>query len=93
MADPAYIRLTPDGYWALFWGDGTEETPHVLAVGRPFESGPAIRQAVEELEAWAAKYGYIVTTPPYPVEDLDLSDLIEPEIYDDVFGEDAGDET
>jgi hypothetical protein len=89
MVETAYIRLTPDGYWGLFYGDGTEDEPYLLAAGRPFEAGLAIREAVEELEALARDYGYEVVVPLYGGGDVDLSELIEPEIYDDVFGHDA----
>ena len=39
-------------------GDGTQSERWPLAIGRPFEPGPGIRESVEELEAWAQENGY-----------------------------------
>jgi len=87
--EPAYIQLTPDGDWAVYWGDGSEDEPYVLAVGQPFEPGAAMRDAIAELEAWAEANGYALVTPNYNPNDVPLESLIEPEIYDDVFGLDS----
>ena len=86
MAQQAYIFLTDDQYWALATGDGVGAEAVLLAVGRPFSPGADIREAVAELEAWANENGYEVTTPEYSVNDWSLQDLIEPEIFDEVFG-------
>ena len=87
MSQQAYIFLTDDQYWALATGDGVGAEATLLAVGRAFTPGADIREAVAELEAWANENGYEVTTPEYSVLDWSLEDLIEPEIFDDVFGE------
>jgi len=90
MAQQAYIFLTDDQgdqYWALATGDGVQEEAVLLAVGRAFTPGADIREAVAELEAWAYENGYEVTTPEYSVYDWSLEDLIEPEIFDEVFGD------
>jgi hypothetical protein len=89
MAQQAYIFLTDDQDWALATGDGIGEESVLLAIGRPFAPGADIREAVAELEAWANENGYEVTTPEYSVYDWSLQDLIEPEIFDEVFGESA----
>ena len=85
MAQQAYICLTEDNYWAIASGDGAQE--NIIAVGRPFRPGADIRAAIAELEAWANENGYQLTTPEYTVRDFELQDLIEPEIFDEVFGE------
>ena len=87
----AYICLTNeqgDQYWALATGDGVQEETALVVVGRPFTPGSDIREAVEELEAWATENGYDLTTPQYSVEDWALRDLIEPEIFDEVSWDD-----
>lgn len=76
----AYICLTDDNCWALADEGG------LLAVGRSFVAGADIREAVAELEAWAYENGYALTTPEYSLEDWSLGDLIEPEVFDEVFG-------
>lgn len=81
MAAPAYICLTDDHFWALADEGG------LLAVGRPFTPGADIREATAELEAWAEANGYVLTTPEYSTSEWALEDLIEPEIFDEVFGE------
>ena len=86
MAQQAYICLTDDHYWALAANDGAREEVLILAVGRPFSEGADIRAAVAELEAWAHENGYVLTTPEYSVCEWTLEDLIEPEVYDKVFG-------
>ena len=77
----AYICLTDDHRWALADEEG------FLAVGRPFTPGTDIRDALAELEGWAAENGYELTTPQYSLEDWSLDELIEPEIFDEVFGD------
>jgi hypothetical protein len=81
MAEPAYICLTDDHYWAIANENG------LLAVGRLFTPGADIREATAELEAWAQENGYTLTTPEYTLDDWSLEDLIEPEIFDEVFGD------
>jgi NADH:ubiquinone oxidoreductase subunit B-like Fe-S oxidoreductase len=93
MAEPAYIRLTTNGFWTLFQGDGTETEQSVLAVGEAFQPGPAISAAVEALEAWARDAGYNVITPPYGCCDVELEELIEPDVYDEVFRSASDDPT
>jgi len=85
MGEQAYIRLI-ENQWAVVTGDGIHEEIEVLAVGRPFEAGADIRAAVAELEDWAQANGFELTTPEYVLDDWSLEDLIEPEIFDDVFG-------
>ncbi len=87
MSQQAYIFLNDDQDWALATGDGVQEERVLLAVGRAFNPGADIREAVAELEAWANENGYEVTTPEYSVNDWSLEDLIEPEIFDEVFGD------
>ncbi|MEP7293473.1 MAG: hypothetical protein ABI835_16935, partial [Chloroflexota bacterium] len=78
---PAYICLTDDHCWAIADEGG------LLAVGRPFTEGADIRDAMAEMEAWALDNGYTLTTPEYSLDEWSLGDLIEPEIFDEVFGE------
>lgn len=87
--EPAYIQLTPEGDWALYWGDGSEDEPTILAVGRPFEPGASMQAAMAELEGWALENGYTLVTPAFHPDDVPLESLIEPEIFDDVFGADT----
>jgi hypothetical protein len=87
MARQVYICLTDDQYWALAAGDGVQEEVVLLAIGQPFREGEDIREAVAELEAWAYENGYQLTTPEYSVGDWALEDLIEPEVFDEVFGD------
>jgi hypothetical protein len=87
MADQAYIGLTDDGYWALFYGDGTEYERYALTVGQPFEPGAAIQDAVAELARLALENGYDVIVPHYGLHDIPLLDVIEPEFYDEAFGD------
>lgn len=88
MAQQAYLCLTDENDWALASSDGGEEI--ILVVGRPFTPGADIRAAVAELEAWAAEQGYVLTTPPAATaSDIALEDLIEPEIFDEVFGDEG----
>ncbi len=92
MTEPTYIALNEEQCWTLFYGDGTQSERWPLAVGRLFEPGPGIREAVEELEAWATENGYEVVTPLFGGdENVPLENLIEPEIYDEVFGGEADD--
>ncbi|HVU13415.1 MAG TPA: hypothetical protein VHD90_19185 [Phototrophicaceae bacterium] len=87
----AYICLTSDQdgeqYWALATGDGVQEAFTLLAVGRAFTPGADIREAVAELETWARANGCELITPQYSVDEWSLQDLIEPEVFDDVFGD------
>ncbi len=86
MGEQAYISLI-DNHWAVVTGDGIHGEIEVLAVGRPFMPGADIRAAVAELEDWAQANGFELTMPEYVLTDWSLEDLIEPEIFDDVFGE------
>ncbi len=86
MGEQAYIRLIED-QWAVVTGDGIHAEIEVLAVGRPFTAGADIRDAVAELEDWAQANGFELTTPEYILDDWSLEDLIEPEIFDEVFGD------
>jgi hypothetical protein len=89
MADAAYIGVSEDCNWTLFYGDGSEAEEYVLAIGRPFETGAGIREAVAELQVWAAENGYEIVTPCYSTHDIPLHELIEPELYDELFGNQA----
>ena len=89
MAQQAYICLTDDQHWALALGDGAQDEVILLAVGRPFREGADIREAVAELQAWAHENGYALTTPTYSLGNWALEDLIEPEVFDEVFGDDS----
>lgn len=89
MAQQAYICLTDNQYWALALSERTQNEVIILAVGRPFREGADIRDAVAELEAWAHENGYVLTTPEYSVGDWALEDLIEPEVFDEVFGDES----
>ncbi len=84
MAEKAYIGLNEDNCWTLYYGDGTEEQKYVLAVGRPFEPGAAIREAMAELEQWAWENGYILDAPLYSKSEVSIEDIIEPEVFEDV---------
>jgi hypothetical protein len=85
MAHPAYISLNTDAEWTVFAGDGSEETLMPLAIGQLFEPGEAILDAVAELQAWADENGYDLVTPHYHLHDIALQDLIEPDIYNQIF--------
>lgn len=87
--ESAYIQLTPDGDWAVYWGDGTEAEPTLLALGRPFEPGAAMQGAIAELEGWAVDNGYTLVTPAFHPAEVPLDSLIEPDVYNDVFGPDS----
>ncbi|MCC6801500.1 MAG: hypothetical protein IT319_01350 [Anaerolineae bacterium] len=87
MTQQAYICLTDDQHWALALDDSGQDEVILLAVGRLFREGADIREAVAELEAWAHDNGYELTTPEYSVGDWSLEDLIEPEVFDEVFGD------
>lgn len=82
----AYISLDERNCWTLYEGDGTETEPTPLVTGAPFEPGDDIRQAVAALENWARQNGYRLIVPHYALIDASLQDLIEPEIYEQVFG-------
>jgi hypothetical protein len=86
MSQRAYIGLTDEYEWGVFYGDGTEAEPILLAVGQPFIPGGEIRDAVTMLEAWAQENGYQLLPPDYSTKACSLLDLIEPEIFTDVFG-------
>ena len=90
MAQQAYICLTDDQYWAIATGDGVSEEVIWLAVGRRFTEGftegDDIREALAELEAWAQENNIELITPEYSGQDWSLQDLIEPEVFDEVFG-------
>lgn len=86
MSERAYLGLTDDQDWAVFHGNGTEDEPIIVAVGRPFTPDDDIREAVAELEAWAHENGYTLTPPDYSTREWALQDLIEPEIFDEIFG-------
>jgi hypothetical protein len=83
MAEKAYIGLNEDHCWTLYYGDGSEDEKYILAVGRPFETGKAIRSAVEELQQWAHENGYILDAPIYSKTDVALDDIIDPRDYDE----------
>ena len=89
MAQQAYIRLTDDQYWGIAVGDGIGEAVAFVAVGRAFTPGADIWEAVAELEAWAQDNGYELVTGYTVDENWSLQDLIEPEIFDEVFGSGA----
>ncbi len=89
MSQAAYICLTDDQHWALASGDGVSAPIELLAVGRAFMPGADIRDALAELEDWARQNGFALTTPDYSIGDWSLQDLIEPEVFDEVFGEGA----
>jgi hypothetical protein len=86
MAHKAYIGLNEENHWTLYYGDGTESERYVLAVGECFEPGDGIRQAMVDLENWAWEHGYELDAPLYSTTEISLGDLIEPEVFDDVFG-------
>lgn len=86
MGEQAYIHLI-DNHWAVVTGDGIHGEIEILAVGRPFAPGADIREAVAELEDWAQINGFELTTPEYVLTDWSLEDLIEPEIFDEVFND------
>lgn len=87
---PAIIRLTSDGYWALYAGDGSDADAELLALGPAFEPGAAILDAVADLEAWAVKYGYTLVTPAFGGDDVPLDALITPD--EDANACEAGDD-
>jgi hypothetical protein len=86
MAQQAYIRLTDDQYWGIAVGGGIEEAVTFVAVGRAFTPGTDIWEAVAELEAWAQENGFELVTGYTVEENWSLQDLIEPEVFDEVFG-------
>lgn len=86
MAEKAYIGLNEENCWTLYYGDGTESEKIPLAVGRPFELGMDIQAAMAELEQWAYENDFIVDAPLYDTHDVSLETLIEPEVFDEVFG-------
>ena len=91
--EKAYIGLNEENCWTLYYGDGSEEQKYILAVGRPFEPGLAIQEAMSELERWAAENGYVLDAPLYSKTELSIEDVIEPEIFDEVFRELSDEDT
>jgi len=87
MTQRAYICLTDDNVWAIAAGDGSEQERQIIAVGEPFDER-RIREAVGALEAWADANGYTLMPPDYSLSEWSLTDLIEPEVFDQVFGDD-----
>jgi hypothetical protein len=86
MTPKAYIGLNEEGLWTLYYGDGSEDEKVILAIGRPFEMGTAIREALNEILQWAWENGYEIDAPLYSKMDMSIRDLIEQEIFDEVFG-------
>jgi len=86
MAQKAYIGLNDDHQWTLYYGDGSEDERYVLAVGSPFVAGKDIRNAMDQMQQWASENGYELDAPLYSKSELTLEDVIEPEIFDDVYG-------
>jgi len=82
-AEKAYIGLNEDDCWTLYYGDGSEDEKFILVVGRPFQTGKAIRRAVNELEQWAWENGYELDAPLYSKSNVSLDDLIDPNDYDE----------
>jgi hypothetical protein len=80
MSQRAHIGLTDEYEWGVFYGDGTEAEPILLAIGQPFIPGGEIHDAVTMLEAWAQENGYQLLPPDYSTKACSLLDLIEPEI-------------
>lgn len=73
----AYVDVNTEGYWALFEGDGTEDTPILLAVGDLFEPGDPINEVMDGLQAWANENGYVIVPPAYSKNDtFNLDDLL-----------------
>lgn len=87
MAEKAYIGLNEDHHWVLYYGNGTEAERYVLAVGPQFEPGGAIRETLIDMLQWAEDNGYELDVPLYSKSELRLEELIEPEIFDEVFGQ------
>ncbi len=86
MLQRAYICLTDDNHWAVVAGDGSEPERMILAVGEPFDMN-TINQSVAELDTWAKANDVQLSSPEFPVMcDWSLEDLIEPEVYEQVFG-------
>jgi|GEM_PF-1124245 len=83
MPEKAYIGLNDDLRWTLYYGDGSEDEKFVLAVGRPFRQGKAIRAALDELIAWADENDFVLDTPLYSKTDIALQDLIDDYILDE----------
>lgn len=87
MSQRAYLCLTDDNHWAIVAGDGSESERMILAVGDPFDMN-AISQSVAELDAWAKANDILLSAPEFPIMcDWSLEDLIEPEVFAQVFGD------
>ncbi|MBE2272589.1 MAG: hypothetical protein IAE80_30425 [Anaerolinea sp.] len=85
MAQRAYICLTDDNHWAVVAGDGSDIDRMILAVGAAFDEN-AINDAVADLEAWAQANDIELAAPEFPILcDWALEDLIEPEVFEQVF--------
>lgn len=87
MSQRAYLCLTDDNHWAVVAGDGSEPERMILAIGDPFDMD-TIRQSVADLDAWAQANDIDLTSPEFPILcNWTLEDLIEPEVFDQVFGD------
>jgi len=87
MSQRAYLCLTDDNHWAVVAGDGSEPERMILAIGDPFDMD-TINQSVADLDAWAKANDIDLTSPEFPILcNWTLEDLIEPEVFDQVFGE------
>jgi hypothetical protein len=87
MSQRAYLCLTDDNHWAVVAGDGSEPERMILAIGDPFDMD-TINQSVADLDAWAQANDIDLTSPEFPILcNWTLEDLIEPEVFDQVFGD------
>ena len=87
MSQRDYLCLTDDNHWAVVAGDGSEPERMILAIGDPFDMD-TIHQSVADLDAWAQANDIDLTSPEFPILcNWTLEDLIEPEVYDQVFGD------
>ena len=85
MADKAYIGLNDEHCWTIYYGDGSEDEEIVLAVGGHFEPGEDIRLVMNDLLQWADENDYVIVPPRYSKRSMTLEELIEPEIFEEVF--------
>jgi hypothetical protein len=86
MSQRAYLCLTDDNRWAIVAGDGSDPERMILAIGDPFDMN-AISQAVADLDAWAKANDIVLAPPDFTIMcDWTLEDLIEPEVFAQVFG-------
>ncbi len=89
MSQRAYLCLTDDNHWAIVAGDGSEPERMILAVGDPFDMD-TINQSVAELDSWAKANDVELSSPEFPILcNWTLEDLIEPEIFAQVFDEET----